>query len=135
MLDFLKNMPDMTNTPEITMIETPKTSISKRIRDYKAANPDATAKQVADAVGTTAVYVYQVLSVPVKKATKTKKVEPVVKEAKENNSVSKKELDALKEEIEMQRLIIDVQKRQAEKLQAVIEYLEGKIDDLGGLVC
>lgn len=135
MLDFLKNMPDMANTPEITMIETPKTSISQRIRDYKAANPDATAKQIADAVGTTAVYVYQILSVSAKKTRKAKKVEPVAKEAKENNSASKKELDALKEEIETQRLIIDVQKRQAEKLQAVIEYLEGKIDDLGGLVC
>jgi len=38
MLDFLKTMPDMTNTPEITMIETPKIPMAKRIRDYKAAN-------------------------------------------------------------------------------------------------
>ena len=50
MLDFLKTMPDMTNTPEITMIETPKIPMAKRIRDYKAANPNATAKQVSDAV-------------------------------------------------------------------------------------
>jgi hypothetical protein len=74
MLDFLKTMPDMTNTPEITMEDKPKINMSQRIRDYKAANPDATAKQVADAVGATTVYVYQVLSVPAKKDKKAKAV-------------------------------------------------------------
>jgi len=63
MLDFLKTMPDMTNAPEITMHEeAPKIPMAKRIRNYKSANPDATAKQIADAVGTTTVYVYQTLS-------------------------------------------------------------------------
>jgi hypothetical protein len=132
MLDFLKTVPDMTNTPEITMIETPKTSISQRIRDYKAANPDATAKEIADAVGTTAVYVYQILANPPRKA---KKAKPVAAKPKESKSVSNKELDALKEEIETQRIVIDALKRTVEKNLAVIEYLEGKIDDLGGLVC
>jgi hypothetical protein len=130
MLDFLSTMPDMTNTPEITMQE-PKTPISKRIRDYKEANPDATARQVADAVGTTAVYVHQVLANPLKKA---KKGRPATK-PKENNPINKKEVDALKEEIEMQNLIIDAQKKQVERLQTVIEYLEAKVDDMGGLVC
>jgi hypothetical protein len=63
MLDFLKTMPDMTNTPEITMQEeAPKTSMRQRIRAYKAANPDAHAKQIADALGTSTVYVYQTIS-------------------------------------------------------------------------
>ena len=63
MLDFLKTVPDMTNTPEITMQEeAPRTPMSKRIREYKAANPDANAKQIADALGTTTVYVYQTIS-------------------------------------------------------------------------
>ena len=63
MLDFLKTMPDMTNKPEITMQEeTPKTSMRQRIRAYKAANPDANARQIADALGATTVYVYQTIS-------------------------------------------------------------------------
>jgi hypothetical protein len=32
-------------------------------------------------------------------------------------------------------MVIDVLKRQNERHLAVIQYLEGKIDDLGGLVC
>lgn len=71
MLDFLKTVPDMTNTPEITMQEeAPKISMAERIRKYKAANPDATVKQISDAVGTTTVYVYQVFASPPKKAKK-----------------------------------------------------------------
>ena len=63
MLDFLKTMPDMTNTPEITMHEeAPKIPMSKRIREYKAVNPDATVKQIAEALGTSTVYVYQTIS-------------------------------------------------------------------------
>ena len=134
MLDFLKNVPDMTNTPEITMQEeTPKISMSARIRNYKAANPDATAKQIADAVGTSAVYVYQILSNPPKKNSKVKtakKVAPVAEKPVKN-----KELEDAKEEIETLNMVIDVLKRQNERHLAVIQYLEGKIDDLGGLVC
>jgi hypothetical protein len=71
MLDFLKTVPDMTNTPEITMQEeAPKISMAERIRKYKAANPDATVKQISDAVGTTTVYVYQIFASPPKKAKK-----------------------------------------------------------------
>lgn len=73
MLDFLKTMPDMTNTPEITMEDKPKISTSQRIRDYKAANPNATGKQISDALGTSIVYTYQVLSAP-KKEKKAKVV-------------------------------------------------------------
>jgi len=63
MLDFLKTMPDMTNAPEITMQEAaPKTPMSKRIREYKAANPDASVKQIAETLGTSTVYVYQTIS-------------------------------------------------------------------------
>jgi hypothetical protein len=74
MLDFLKTMPDMTNTPEITMTETPKISMANRIRDYKAANPEATAKQISDALGANTIYTYQVLS-----ASKKEKKAKVVK--------------------------------------------------------
>jgi hypothetical protein len=74
MLDFLKTMPDMTNTPEITMQEdAPKTSMSQRIREYKAANPDATVKQISGAIGTSTAYVYQVFTKPQKKVKTEKK--------------------------------------------------------------
>jgi len=134
MLDFLKNVPDMTNTPEITMHEeTPKITMAQRIRDYKAANPDATVKQVAEAVGTTAVYVYQVFASPLKRTYKVKTVKKAVTPSEK--PVKNKELDAANEEIEMLRMIIEVQKKQNDNNLAVIQYLEGKIDDLGGLVC
>ena len=134
MLDFLKNVPDMTNTPEITMHEdTPKIPMTKRIRDYKAANPSATTKQIAEALGTTAVYAYQALATPPKNANKAKTVKKAA--APSEKPVKNKELDAANEEIEMLRMIIEVQKKQNENNLAVIQYLEGKIDDLGGLVC
>jgi len=133
MLDFLKTIPDMTNTPEITMQEeTPKISMSARIRNYKAANPDANAKQIADAVGTSTVYVYQILSNPPKKNSKVKtakKVAPVAEKPVKN-----KELEDAKEEIEALNMVIAVQKRQTEKHLAVIEYLEGRIGELSELV-
>jgi hypothetical protein len=133
MLDFLKTIPDMTNTPEITMQEeTPKISMSARIRNYKAANPDANAKQIADAVGTSTVYVYQILSNPPKNNSKVKtakKVAPVAEKPVKN-----KELEDAKEEIEALNMVIAVQKRQTEKHLAVIEYLEGRIGELSELV-
>ena len=136
MLDFLKTIPDMTNTPEITMQEeAPKISMAQRIRNYKFANPDANAKQIAEAVGTSLVYVYQVLATPPKKVGKMKAEKKAMAAPVSEKPVKNKELDAAKEEIETLRMVIDVQKRQNEKNLAIIEYLEGKIDDLGGLVC
>ena len=135
MLDFLKTIPDMTNTPEITMQEeTPKISLAKRIRNYSAANPDATARQIAEAVGTTAVYVYQVFASQKKKAKKVKAVKKVEAPSVADKPIKNKELEALSEEVEAQKIIIDVLKRKNDRQQAVIEYLEFKIDDLGGLV-
>ena len=81
MLDFLKTAPapeaiTPVDAPAIT--EIPKINMSQRIRDYKAANPDATAKQVADAVGATSIYVYQVLGNPPSKTKKEKKPESLL---------------------------------------------------------
>jgi hypothetical protein len=136
MLDFLKTMPDMTNTQEITMHEeAPKISMAQRIRNYKAANPDAPVKQIAEAVGTNAVYVYQVFANPPKKESKVKAAKNSGAVPAQEKPISKKEFDALKEEIETLHIVIDAQKRTIEKNMAVIEYLEVKIDDMGGLVC
>ena len=79
MLDFLKTMPDMTNTPEITMQEdASKISTAERIRNYKAANPDATVKQIAEAVGTAPVYVYQVFAKPKTVQAEKKKADTLI---------------------------------------------------------
>lgn len=123
MLDFLKTMPDMT-TQEITMIETPKKPMTKRIRAYKAEHPNATHREIAKALGTTSKYVSLTLTTLAKP-----------KDQASEKPVSNKELNALREEIETQRIVIDALKRTVEKNLAVIEYLEGKIDDVGGLVC
>jgi hypothetical protein len=78
MLDFLKTMPDMTNATE-AVVPAPKTfSISQRIADYKAANPDASVKEIAEAVGTSKPYVYQVLGPSAKKQKKPKEKKPEV---------------------------------------------------------
>jgi len=80
MLDFLKTVPDMTNKPEITMQENaPKTTMAQRIRDYKAANPKATSKQIAEALGSHPVYVHQTISNyknPIKDRVKTQAKKP-----------------------------------------------------------
>lgn len=122
MLDFLKTMPDMT-TQEITMIETPKIPMTKRIRDYKAANPDATAKEIAEAVGTTAVYVYQVLAVPAKKAA----AKPTAK-ASPTNTVSVKEHDALVRRLAEQTAEVMDLEEEIVGLRAIVKYLEDKLN-------
>jgi uncharacterized protein HemX len=132
MLDFLKTMPDMTNTPEITMYEeAPKIPMAKRIRDYKAANPNATAKQIAEAVGTTAVYVYQTLATPLKKE---KKVTAVKKKTEtppaSEKPVNKKEHQNLADDNEVKGMIIEAQYERIKNLLVIVEYLEEKIEAL-----
>lgn len=79
MLDFLKTNPQAIITSEPPVItEAPKLSISQRIRDYKAANPDANIKHIAEAVGTSVPYVYQVLGTPPKKDKKKAKQDTVL---------------------------------------------------------
>lgn len=79
MLDFLKTTQEaiITSEPPVTT-ETPKPSISQRIRDYKEANPNATIKHVAEAVGTSLPYVYQVLGSPKKEKKKVAKKTEIV---------------------------------------------------------
>ena len=122
MLDFLKTMPDMT-TQEITMIEAPKISISQRIRDYKAANPDASVKEVAKAVGTSLPYAYQVLNQPPKKAKKV-----TTPKAASANAVSVKEHEAVMKRLD--ESFAEVMDLEAENLglRAIIKYLEDKLN-------
>jgi hypothetical protein len=128
MLDFLKTIPDMTNTPEITMQEeTPKISMSARIRNYKAANPDANAKQIADAVGTSTVYVYQILSNPPKK---TKRGGAVAEKTPlEKPAVSLKEFEDLKKALANSIENNLGYEEEVTGLKAVIKYLEEKLEE------
>jgi uncharacterized protein (DUF2164 family) len=122
MLEFVKIKPE-TNTQEITMIEAPKATISQRIRDYKTANPDAAVKEIADAVGTTPVYVYQVLAVPAKKAA----AKPTAK-ASPTNTVSVKEHEAVVRRLAEQTAEVMDLEEEIVGLRAIVKYLEEKLD-------
>ena len=83
MLDFLKTIPAPEKTVELNISEIPQEnnsnfSISQKIRDYKAANPDAPVKEIAEAAGTSKPYVYQVLGPSAKKQKKPKEKKPEV---------------------------------------------------------
>jgi hypothetical protein len=134
MLDFLKTMPDMTNTQEITMHEeAPKISMAQRIRNYKAANPDAPVKQVAEAVGTTAVYVYQVFASPLKKASKVKAAKNSGAVPAQEKPISKKEFQQIVEGNEVKTMVIEAQRNRIKDLETIIEYLENKVEQLNEL--
>lgn len=123
MLEFVKINPNMT-TQEITMVEAPKTTISQRIRDYKAANPNASANEIADAVNTTAVYVYQVLAVPAKKAA----AKPTPKAAPAS-TVSIKEHEAVVRRLAEQTAEVMDLEEEIVGLRAIVKYLEEKLEE------
>lgn len=104
------------------MIETPKVNISQRIRNYKAANPNATMKEIAAAVGTHLPYVYQVLGQPVKKA---KKEKPVTTPA---DTVSAKYHEEMVRRLAEQTADMMDLEEEIVGLRAVIKYLEERLD-------
>jgi alpha-D-ribose 1-methylphosphonate 5-triphosphate synthase subunit PhnI len=128
MLDFLKNVPDMTNTPEITMHDepAPKKPLTKRIRAYKAEHPNATYADIAKALGSTYQYVYTTLNV------KTAPKKNVGKQPAEK-PINKKEFQQVSEDNEIKQMIIEAQANRIGELTAIIEYLENKIDSLNEL--
>ena len=127
MLDFLNAMPDLTNTPEITMHEKPPTKpLAKRIRAYKAEHPNAKNGEIAKALDTTTQYVYITLR---KSGSLKKKADAQPAE----KPISKKQFDQLSEEIELKKVIIDMQFKRIEQLETIVEYLENKIDEINEL--
>lgn len=120
MLDFLKTMPDMT-TQEITMIETPKKPMTKRIRAYKAEHPNATHREIAKALGTTSKYVSLTLTTLAK---------PKVKDQASETSISKREFDRISDENDLKQMMIEGQAQRILELNVIIEYLEKKVDEL-----
>jgi peptidoglycan hydrolase CwlO-like protein len=116
-------------------------TISKQVREYKAANPNATNAEVATACKTTALYVYQILHP--KKVKKIKKENMLVAPT-EGQKVLRKELACLNEQIaylkghlKSNELLIDGQENKIQQLEndivgyrAVISYLQSQLDGL-----
>jgi len=125
MLDFLKTMPDMTNTPEITMHDepAPKKPLTKRIRAYKAEHPNATYADIAKALGSTYQYVYTTLKVKAAPKKNTAKQTP-------EKPINKKDFDNLTEDNMVKQMIIEAQAKRIQELNVIIEYLESKMDEL-----
>ena len=106
---------------------------AKLIRDHKKANPHLTSKQIANTLGTTAVYVSQVLH-----NAKKKKMKPVAEIAPtEGQKIVREELDRLHAEIANLTILEEVNDEIIEQLQqdiigyrAVISYLQGQLDGL-----
>lgn len=111
------------------------TTIAKKIREYKAANPEATNKDIGKALDTSPVYVYQVLS----GYQKPKKLKPVA--PTEGQKVLQNEIKRLHDAIErweslskFQEAKISVLTQQAKAmkdhhagLEYVISYLESRL--------
>ena len=97
-------------------------TIKSRVEEFKAANPSATAKEVAKALGTSSVYVHQIL-----KPKKVKKPTEVIrKEIIEGQQVLRKEILSLNKQIEkIAQLENDIV-----GYRAVISYLQGRLDGL-----
>jgi t-SNARE complex subunit (syntaxin) len=97
-------------------------TISKKVRDYKAANPDATDKEIATACETSALYVYQIL-----RPKKVKKPTEVIrKEIIEGQQILRKEILGLNKQIEkIAQLENDIV-----GYRAVISYLQSQLDGL-----
>jgi hypothetical protein len=104
--------------------KTMSNTIKSKVLEYIKANPTASYKEVAAACGTTAAYIYTV--VPKRK----KIVKKTPSQLVEKKEPQDKKLVAALEEIETQRMIIDMQLKQNEKLHAIIGYLEERVDDL-----
>jgi t-SNARE complex subunit (syntaxin) len=116
-------------------------TISKKVRDYKAANPDATDKEIATACETSALYVYQILR---PKSLKKVKKENIPVAPTEGQKVLRKEIDCLNEQIaylkghlKSNELLIEGQENEIEQLRndvigyrAVISYLQSQLDGL-----
>jgi len=102
--------------------------LSKTIRAHKEANPQLTAKQIAETLGTTPVYVSQVLHNAKKKAVK----KPVVSEGQDT---LRKEIKRLNEDLDGWRELylssadaLVQYEQDVVGYRAVISYLQGQLD-------
>jgi predicted transcriptional regulator len=113
--------------------------LNKKINEYKKANPEATAKQIAKELGTSTAYVYQTLSS--KKPKKDKKEKMLVAPTK-GQQVLRDEIERLHAEMANWQILNDVNEDLVIELEeeinqlkndvigyrAVISYLQGQLD-------
>ena len=111
--------------------------ISKKIREYKLANPNAKAKEIAEALGIRVNYVYQALKF---KPTRIAKVKPEPKPT-DGQQILRKEINCLNEEITKYKNLTTFQEDRIrflankvkelrlhhEGLEYVISYLESRL--------
>jgi hypothetical protein len=114
-----------------------KQTLSAKIREYKAANPTASIKDIAAACNTSKPYVYQCLYPKGKKAVDKKVEAPKVEALKDGPSIKsqelliatlRKELDDYKEKEEKFEKTFQALMMELVKAKSVIEYLEEKLD-------
>jgi FtsZ-binding cell division protein ZapB len=115
---------------------------SRKIRAYKLANPNATAKEIAEVVGVRVNYVYQALRFKPKRVKKVKSV--VETKPTEGQKIIRDEIDRLNKEKETLQMFYDVAEDRNQELdeenhqlkmdivgyRAVISYLQGQIDGI-----
>jgi tRNA A37 N6-isopentenylltransferase MiaA len=113
--------------------------LSKKIRAHKEANPKATAKEIAQAIGTSPAYVYQILA-PKKPKKAKKQLKPVV--PTEGQKIVRSEIERLHAENANRKILNDVNDLLVIELEdevkqltndiigyrAVISYLQGQLD-------
>jgi hypothetical protein len=107
-------------------------TISEQVREYKAANPDATNAEVATACKTTALYVYQILrpkKVKKAKPTKGQKILRKVIAGSDDlsDAVLRSEKANLHSKIDTLEIVIKAMRTQMIGLENVITYLESKL--------
>ena len=93
--------------------------LSKKIREYKLANPNAKPKEIAEAVGCKVPYVYQALKF---KSVKAQKVKPEIKPT-DGQQILRKEITRLNEEITKYKNLTTFQEDR-------IRFLANKVKDL-----
>jgi hypothetical protein len=114
-----------------------KQTLSAKIREYKAANPTASIKDIAAACNTSKPYVYQSLYPKGKKATDKKVDAPKAEALKDGPSLKSQELLIAT----LRKELADYQQNEGKfektyqalmmelvKAKSVIEYLEEKLD-------
>jgi hypothetical protein len=107
-------------------------TISEQVREYKAANPDATNAKVATACKTTALYVYQILRPKSLKKAKPTKGQKILREVISHSdglsaAVARAEKACLHAKIDELEIVIKAMRTQTLGLENVITYLEAKL--------
>jgi sugar-specific transcriptional regulator TrmB len=97
--------------------------------EYRELHPEAKAKEIAEAVGTSPAYVYQTLS-PKKKPKKLKPVEPTEGQKTVRNEINRlnKEVDGWKNLFLDNLETLNQLEQDVIGYRAVISYLQAQID-------